>query len=275
MGQDLQEFHLHENQVWQCDARKNRVHPQIWNSGLHHLSGTVVFIATPPWPGASCVSQNGTTPMMVAIKIQCGCGQRYAFDVKTAGDLMPNTVACPVCGADGTAAANAAIAQSLSTPPAVAAAPVGGTRVRVATQPSSGPPATGSRGAVRRAGQIDPTQAQHEAKAKIFWGDPPEAVIGYLLMQGFSHEEASRLVSEMFRERAATVRANGIRKILTGIGLIAVPIVALIVFLSIGVIPMKIFAITIAIGLWGVWLLLNGSIMVLAPKSEKGDLADQ
>jgi hypothetical protein len=212
---------------------------------------------------------------MISIKIQCGCGQHYAFEVKTADNLTPNTVVCPVCGADGTDAANAAIAQTMSTQPAVAAAQTGGTRIRVAAPPSSVPPAAGSRGAARRPGQIDPAQAQHEAKAKIFWGDPPEAVIGYLLMQGFSHEEASDLVREMFRERAATVRANGIRKILTGIGLIAVPIVALIIFLSIGVIPMKIFAITIMAGLYGVWLLLNGIIMVLAPKTEKGDLADQ
>jgi len=212
---------------------------------------------------------------MIPIKIHCGCGQRYAFDVETAGDLMPNTVACPVCGADGTAAANAAIAQSMSTQPTVAAAPVGGTRIRVATPPPSVTPAAGPRRSALRAGQIDPTQAQHEAKAKIFWGDPPEAVIGYLLMQGFSHEEASSLVREMFRERAATVRANGIRKILTGIGLIAVPIVALIIFLSIGVIPLKLFAVTVMVGLWGVWMLLNGIIMFLAPKSERGDLADQ
>lgn len=150
--------------------------------------------------------------MTIPIKIQCGCGQRYAFDVEATGDLMPNTVACPVCGADGTATANAAIAESLSAQPTVAAAPAGGTRIRVATPPPSVPPAAGPQRAARRAGQIDPTQAQHEAKAKIFWGDPPEQVIGYLLMQGFSHEEASGLVHEMFRERAATVRANGLKK---------------------------------------------------------------
>jgi len=74
---------------------------------------------------------------------------------------------------------------------------------------------------------------------------------------------------------AATVRANGIKKILTGIGLMAVPVVALIIFLMIGVIPLKIFAVTIMIGLWGVWTLINGIIMVLAPKAEHGDLADQ
>jgi hypothetical protein len=213
--------------------------------------------------------------MVIPIKIQCGCGQRYAFDVEAAGDLMPDTVACPVCGADGTAAANAAIAQSMLAQPTVAATPVGGPRIRVAIPPSSVPPAAGLRRAAPRAGQIDPTQAQHEAKAKIFWGDPPEAVIRFLLMQGFSHEEASDLVREMFRERAATVRANGIRKILTGIGLMAVPIVALIIFHSIGVIPLKLFAVTIMVGLWGLWMLVSGIIMFLAPKSEQGDLADQ
>jgi predicted phage tail protein len=94
-------------------------------------------------------------------------------------------------------------------------------------------------------------------------------------MQGFSHEEALDLVREMFLERAATVRANGVKKILTGIGLVAVPIVALIIFLIIGVTPLKIFAVTIMVGLWGLWMLLNGIIMFLAPKSERGDLADQ
>jgi hypothetical protein len=94
-------------------------------------------------------------------------------------------------------------------------------------------------------------------------------------MQGFSREEASGQVNELFRERAATVRANGIRKILTGIGLIAVPIVTLIIFMIMRVILVRIFALTVAVGLWGFWTLVNGIIMLLAPKSERGDLADQ
>jgi len=221
--------------------------------------------------------------MIVPIKIQCGCGQRYAFDIEAAGDLLPNTVACPVCGTDGTAAANVAIAHSLSAQTAVAAAPAGGPRIRIATPPPSAlpvapaasAPAAAPRRPGRLPGQIDPNQARHEAKAKIFWGDPPEKVVAFLLIQGFSREEASGLVGELYRERAATVRANGIKKIFTGIGLMAVPIVALIVFLCIGVIPLKIFAVTIMIGLWGVWTLISGIIMVLAPKAEHGDLADQ
>ena len=218
--------------------------------------------------------------MTIPIKIQCGCGQRYAFEVEAAGDLEPNSIACPVCGMDGTAAANAAIAQSLSAQPAVAAALAATPRMRLSVSTPSAPPAAASMSAAvlprrPRPGQIESEQAKHEARAKILWGDKPEAVTGFLLMQGFSREEASDLVRELFRERMATVRANGLRKILTGIGLIAVPIVSLIVFITIGVIPLKIFAVTIAVGLWGLWTLVNGIIMFLAPKSEHGDLADQ
>jgi len=52
---------------------------------------------------------------VISIKIQCGCGQRYAFDAEPIDGQMPAPVACPACGADGTAAANAAIAQSLAS----------------------------------------------------------------------------------------------------------------------------------------------------------------
>jgi hypothetical protein len=52
---------------------------------------------------------------MMPIKIQCGCGQRYAFDIEPFCGRMPFPVACPVCGADGTGAANEVIAFTLAT----------------------------------------------------------------------------------------------------------------------------------------------------------------
>jgi hypothetical protein len=55
---------------------------------------------------------------MIPVKIQCGCGQRYAFDVEPVNGRMPVSVACPACGADGTAAANECIASALAAPPA-------------------------------------------------------------------------------------------------------------------------------------------------------------
>src|SRR5262245_59129334 len=62
---------------------------------------------------------------MIPVKVQCGCGQRYSFDVEPVNGRMPSAVACPVCGADGTAAANEIIARTLTAssqaapPPAV------------------------------------------------------------------------------------------------------------------------------------------------------------
>jgi hypothetical protein len=67
-------------------------------------------------------------PVMITVKILCGCGQRYAFDVEPVNGQMPSAVTCPTCGADGTAAANDLIAQSLAPPPESPATP--GARLR-------------------------------------------------------------------------------------------------------------------------------------------------
>jgi uncharacterized sodium:solute symporter family permease YidK len=51
---------------------------------------------------------------MIPVKIQCTCGQRYAFETEPYYGRMMCPVACPVCGVDGTLAANEAIAFALS-----------------------------------------------------------------------------------------------------------------------------------------------------------------
>src|ERR1051326_6161195 len=122
---------------------------------------------------------------------------------------MPSTIACPTCGADGTSAANDAIAQSLASLPP----PTSSGRVRLAI-PTAAHPAGSADAPPRRPrptvlpGQADRTQAQYEARAKISWGDPPKEVTGYLMGQGFSYQEASDLVNELTRERALVIRAN-------------------------------------------------------------------
>src|SRR6266481_740327 len=76
-----------------------------------------------------------TNLTMVPIKIQCECGQRYAFEIEPVNGRMPSAVTCPSCGADGTAAANVAIAQSQQQ--AAAPAATGATlRVSTLAQPS-------------------------------------------------------------------------------------------------------------------------------------------
>ncbi len=56
--------------------------------------------------------------MLIPIKIICGCGQKYAFDVSPVDGRMPAPIQCPRCGADGTAVANAIIGLALGVGPA-------------------------------------------------------------------------------------------------------------------------------------------------------------
>ncbi len=231
---------------------------------------------------------------MIPVKIQCACGQRYAFEVEPVGGRMPSAVACPACGADGTAAANAAIAQSLAAQPPVAARPVGILLSAPAPAPPAAPvlsapppltvappptvapaPPAAPRRPAPLPGQLDRTSAEREARAKISWGDAPEDVTRFLMMQGLDYEEASVVVRGLVRERAATIRRNGIGKILIGCVLVPVPIVTISMFVRTGYIPITPVALTVMVGVWGAWMLLKGTFMLLAPKSESGDIADQ
>jgi len=214
---------------------------------------------------------------MLQVRIQCGCGQQYEFEVEPVNGRMPSTVACPACGADGTAAANEFIAQnSAPQPSAPVTAPKSG--LHLAPHRTGGPaPSQTSpgRGAILQHWQTDCTQAKFEAKARISWGDSPRDVLVYLAMQGFSREEASELVEELKRERALEVRGKGIKNIVYGSGLILLPIVSFGIFLIIGVIPLKIFAFMIIGGFYGIWLVIKGTHMLISPKSESGDVAEQ
>lgn len=80
------------------------------------------------------------------IKVQCLCGTRFKFDVETHLGRMPQRVACPACGADGTDAANAFIAANLPAVPAPVLIsspppPAPGLRLAGGASPSAAPPA--------------------------------------------------------------------------------------------------------------------------------------
>ena len=203
---------------------------------------------------------------MIEVKVECPCGQHYAFDVEPVNGQMPNAVTCPACGTEGTAAANESIARQ-SPPPAKPA-------VRLSTHAESSPasaPAHSPHNA-RRLGIVNREQAEIEARAKISWGDTPDEVIKYLMLQGFNAVEARDLVQVMFKERLAAVRMNGIRKIMIGAGLICVSVIG---FFVLGRVSIKLMAIAIFGGLYGAWLGINGILMIAAPKLESGDVAEQ
>src|SRR5258708_7914141 len=53
---------------------------------------------------------------VIAIRIECQCGQHYSFEVEPVGGQMPTSIASPSCGADGTGIANEFISRSLAEP---------------------------------------------------------------------------------------------------------------------------------------------------------------
>ncbi len=206
---------------------------------------------------------------MIPIKIQCPCGQRYVFDVDPSLSEIPHAVSCPSCGMDGNEAAKELLHQATAVPATatpklrVSAVTVGNTIAAAAPRISAPIP------------QIDRAQAEHEARAKIFWGDDPDEVTRHLMMQGLSLQDASALVAEFNKERAAATRGNGFRKLFIGVPMMFVPVVAFVIFSSIRIFPLKIFAVTVMVGIWGAWWTLNGTMMLIAPKIEPGDVADQ
>ena len=214
------------------------------------------------------------------IKLQCECGQRFAFEVEPINDRMPSPVECPACGADSTAAANAAIAQNAESQSAVA--PAGSKPLRVAIPAHERPPATlaaPASPAPQRPprplpGQIGRAQAKVEARAKISWGDPPIQVLAYLRSQGYGKEESSAVVEELVKERIATIRGKGITSLIGGGLLTCVSVGVFLIFRNGGWVSPRTIGITILLGIYGIWLLVNGCLKLMAPKSTPGDVED-
>jgi hypothetical protein len=122
-------------------------------------------------------------------------------------------------------------------------------------------------------GQTDPGQVANEARAKMFWGDPPQEVLKFLLINNIPRQEAMEIVRELTQERMAQMRKNGLIKIFSGVLMICVPIGGW--FGGMAVISIKIFAFMCMLGLWGFYRLVKGLLMVIAPKSQHGDVSEQ
>jgi hypothetical protein len=218
---------------------------------------------------------------MVNVKIECECGQHYAFDVEPVNGQMDSTVACPGCGADGTSTANVIIARKppptlFPSPAAVTtAAPMTGVRLKVTDSEHELPhvPA-GVKMDARSLGLVDRATAETEARAKISWGDSQEDVVKYLMLQGFSVPEAKELAQALFKERLAALRVKGIRKIAIGTSMMCVPVIAFLFFAHFRYFPIKLLAVAGMVGLYGAWEALNGTFILVAPKMESGDVAE-
>lgn len=132
------------------------------------------------------------------LKVVCQCGQKFKFDVEPVNGRMPFTVNCPVCNADGTATANAMLAEILANQPPP-----------LATPPPAPPPAPASSGGLRISRAAHPEPAPAAA---------PEA----------SSEAAAPAPIRPIRPMAATTAPQPEKKTSFGMGLLGGLIGALV-----------------------------------------------
>jgi hypothetical protein len=199
---------------------------------------------------------------MIPVKIECECGQNYAFDVEPVNGMMPAAVRCPSCGADGTAAANDSISRQIA--PSVAPAPEsvrGPMRLARAQAQSTAPPA---------ADDSERAELVREAKAKMIGGESAEQVAAFLTVKGFDRIEATELARGFYKERASIVRSNGVKKTIVGLMLMLVPFIAYFIIKDSGHLMIRRFFWAYGVGIAGGYLFVSGLIMILAPKSETG-----
>jgi hypothetical protein len=218
---------------------------------------------------------------LIRIKLLCECGQRFAFEVEPINGRMPSPVACPACGTDKTDAANASLAPSTDSHIPAAATGNEPMRISIPAHPAhtparlAAPEPTAPRSSTRPLpGQTGRAQAKLEAKARIMWGDPPMQVLAYLRSQGYGKEESSVLVDELVQERAATLRGKGIINIIGGSILICLPVGAIVVLRNEGYINSKLVGIMFLLGVYGIYLVVKGVLMLMAPKSISGDVEE-
>ncbi len=204
---------------------------------------------------------------MVPVKIECDCGQNYAFDVEPANGKMPAAVNCPSCGADGTAAANEYISQ-LHGPAEMAAAESVRAPVRLARAQAE-PIALVVADDPERAKLVD------ETKAKMIGGESTEQVAAFLTVKGFDRIEAMELARSFYKERASIVRTNGMKKTIVGLVLMLVPFIAYFVIKDTGHLRIRRFFWAYGVGIAGGYMFVSGLIMILAPKSEQGTVVKE
>ncbi len=134
------------------------------------------------------------------VKVQCACGTRYKFDVEPINNRMPGPVNCPTCGADGTAASDAIIQQSLSAQAAGVAglgqpAPAEKPRIRLHIP---------SHGAANTAPTAAPVAQPASLPAAARLSDP-----GTLAVAETQERPPTRTVSALAQPAAETPRAKG------------------------------------------------------------------
>jgi hypothetical protein len=116
-----------------------------------------------------------------------------------------------------------------------------------------------------------------EARARIIWGESSLSVRDFLISNGVPDLVADAKLKEFDLERNRELREIGLRNVLIGIVLAGAAGITLYIAIPIasatsGII--KVLAVVLLAGLYGLWKLVNGVIYLVRPQSEHKSIPD-
>jgi hypothetical protein len=126
---------------------------------------------------------------------------------------------------------------------------------------------------------MKPSNISDQARAKLIWGEPANAVHEFLTSNGFSDIEAERKIAEFCAERNLDIRKIGIKKILIGGGLSFITSAHFFfayqgAHIGSSYRSAKGNAIIALVGLYGMWKLIDGIIYLARPQSETKSITE-
>jgi hypothetical protein len=110
-----------------------------------------------------------------------------------------------------------------------------------------------------------------EARARLDFGDSPEEVLKYLKAEGVPEERAQGLIELIQLARNAPLRVAGVRKISTGITMMAGAVPLWFVLPLFGAVLGKLQVMAIGLALYGWWRIAAGVVMLMTPQRETKD----
>lgn len=120
----------------------------------------------------------------------------------------------------------------------------------------------------------DRERLEQTARTSVIWGEDVRTVERMLRANGLDDDEARAMICELKREREAAVREIGVRQMIFGGSLIALPVAYWVVSSFAGFFHTKILGLTVAVGLFGLWKATDGAIKFFAPSRVDGSVAD-
>jgi hypothetical protein len=97
-----------------------------------------------------------------------------------------------------------------------------------------------------------------DARAKVFWGERADKVMEFLASKGVEREVGRAFLQEVLDEKLVDTRSEGRTRIWKGAGLILIPVAYYVVVQLTGYLFVKLFAVLLVVGAYGLFVLTKG-----------------